>query len=258
MVATLLVAPLVAVAQEPAPSRLLAGQELIYQGSFGAAHLHFVNLMHERPDDPAPAVLAAAALVWWADAREEELWMADSVDALLEQAVARSRGALDGAITAQQRATALYWTGTTYGYRARQNELRGHVWRGAREARAMADALEEAVLLDSTCTDCRLGIAVYRYELARAGALARMVARIIGLGSGDVRGSIAAMRLVAAHGVLARIEARWVLATTLLREGNRDPAQRAEGLRLVAELAAEFPENEVFRRAADPAAHPRR
>jgi len=242
----------------PSPSDLISGQELIYRGRFGAAHLYFTELMAERPREAAPAALAASALIWWAEARDEETWLADSVDALLEAAVARGRLAADSAITGAQKAEALFWLGTALGYRARQAELRGAFWRAAQDAKAMRQALDEAVLLDSTCVDCLLGIAVYEYALARAGAVARLVARIIGLGGGDAERALAMMRRVADEGLYGRTEARWVYANALLREGERDAALREEGRRLIGELALQFPENPAFTRAAQsPAPEPR-
>jgi hypothetical protein len=143
----------------------------------------------------------------------------------------------------------LFWLGTAYGYRARQAELRGSLWRAARDARTMQSVLTRVLAADSGCVDCLLGLAVYDYALARAGAVARVVARLVGLGSGDAEVALARMRQVSDSGVLARVEARWVFANALLREGGRDPAQREEGLRLLGELALQFPENPAFQRA---------
>ncbi len=230
---------------------LRSGQDLLYRGRFGAAQLYFNELATARPADPAGPVLEAAALIWWAEARGEETWQADSVDALLTEAVRRARVAADGAPDLVARADALFWLGTALGYRARQAELRGSLWQAARDAKAMRAALEDAVAMDSLCVDCLLGIAVYDYALGRAGTVARIVARIIGLGGGDADGALVLLRRVSTEGVLARIEARWVLANALLREGDRDAAFREEGLRLVGELALQFPDNPVFRRTLE-------
>lgn len=239
----------------PAPisaAELLSGQELFYRGRYGAAHLYFLDLAARYPDDAAPPVLAASAFVWWAEARDEETWMADSVDVLLDSAVVRARGRVDRAVTGAQRSASLYWLGTALGLRARQAELRGATWRAAREARDMRDVLTEAAELDSTCVDCLLGIAAYHYGIARAGFLARTMGRLFGFGGGDPEAALALMRRVGEDGSYARIEARWLYVHSLLREGLRDQAQREEGLRLAGALARQFPENEVFRRAADP------
>jgi hypothetical protein len=145
----------------------------------------------------------------------------------------------------------LFWLGTALGYRARQADLHGHVWRATQEARAMRDALARALALDSTCVDCQLGLAIYEYALARASALARLVARIIGLGSGNAASAIARMRRVEEAGTLARYEAQWLYANALIREGASDVLLRMEARRLVDDLAARFPDNPVFRRFLD-------
>jgi hypothetical protein len=231
-------------------AELLSGQELIYSGHFGAAQVYFADLARQYPGEPAAPALEASALIWWAEARGEEGWQADAVDSLLDLAIARANARLDSAAADSTRRAGLFWLGTAYGYRARQAEMRGSVWRAARDARAMQSALERATALDSACADCALGLGIYDYALARASALARLAARIIGLGGGDARRGLARMKLAADSGALARTEARWVYANALLREGERDAAQREDGLRRIAELAEQFPENPLFRRAA--------
>ena len=56
------------------------------------------------------------------------------------------------------------------------------------------------------------------------------------------------VRRVLADGDLARTEGRWLYANVLLREGERDASLREEGLRLIGQLADEFPDNPIFRR----------
>jgi hypothetical protein len=225
-----------------------AGQDLIYRGRFGAAQLYFSDLARAFPADPVGPTLEAAALIWWGEALEEETHQADSVDALLASALERAQAALAASSNDSERVRALFWLGTAVGYRARQAELRGRFWRAALDARAMRRALDSAVTLDSSCVDCLLGLAVYDYALARAGALARLVARLIGLGSGDAELALARLRRVSDEGLLARTEARWVYANALLRESRADPALREEARRIVGELLMQYPDNPVFRR----------
>jgi hypothetical protein len=170
---------------------------------------------------------------------------------LLTDGLARAVRETTEATDDSSRAAAFFWVGTAYAYRARQADLQGSWWRAARDAGHMRTALERALVLDSTCTDCLLGLAVYEYGLARASALARLVARIIGLGGGDVDHAMELFRRVVAAGAVTRTEARWVYASALAREGVRDAALREEALRIVADLVDEYPENPVFRRFLD-------
>lgn len=195
--------------------------------------------------------LAASALIWEAEAIQDDGYEADSVDALLAEAAARAERGVAEAATDSARVVQLFWLGTALGYRARQAELHGHLWRASREAGQMRNALEQALALDSTCVDCQLGLAIYDYALARAGALARLVARIIGLGGGDAEGALAQMRRVEESGTVARLEAQWLYANALLRESRSDASLREEARRLVDDLATRFPENPVFRRFLD-------
>lgn len=240
---------------------LLAGQELIYRGRFSSAALYFDELAARYPRDAAPRALRASALIWAAEADGNETMHADTIDALLDEAVARGQVAADSAPDDMIRVNALFWLGTAYGYRARQAELRGSYWRASRDANAMRQALERALVLDSTCADCLLPLGVYDYALARAGALSRLVARIIGLGGGDAARGLERIRRAGELGAFTRWEARWVYANMLLQESATDAAdgaaRREEARRIIGDLAARFPENVVFRRALEaPGASP--
>lgn len=234
-----------------ASAEIASGQELIYRGRFGAAGLFFSRLSERYPKEPVGPALAASALIWEGEALENEELQADSVDALLAEAAARAERGVAEASTDSARVAQLFWLGTALGYRARQAELRGHYWRASRDAKAMRSALERALALDSTCVDCLLGLAVYDYGLARVGALARLVARIIGLGGGDAERALERLRRVSREGTVTRLEARWLYANALLRESRSDAALREEARRMVGDLAAQFPENPVFRRFLD-------
>ncbi len=231
-------------------AEITAGQELIYRGRFGAAQVFFAGHAAALPADPAPRILEAASLIWWGEARDEEDFEAESIDVLLDDAVLRAQAVVVRTTDSLPRADALFWLGTALGYRGRQAELRGNFWRAARDAHAMRNALDEAMALDPTCVDCLLGLGLYDYALARAGSLARLVMRIVGLGGGDVARGLERLRQVSEEGALARTEARWVYANALLREGREEPSLREEALRLLGDLTEQFPDNPVFQRAA--------
>jgi hypothetical protein len=226
----------------------VAGQALIYGGRFADAAQFFTTLSARCPKDAVGPALAASALIWEGAALEEDDFQADSVEALLREASARAEAAIAGAASDSARAAQLFWLGTALGYRARQAELHGRFWSAASAARKMRRALEQAVALDSSCVDCLLGLAVHDYALARAGVLARLVARLLGLGGGNAARALAQMRRVGADGTLTRYEAQWVYANALLRESKKDEALREEARRIVRGLAAQFPGNPVFPR----------
>ena len=116
----------------------------------------------------------------------------------------------------------------------------------------MRDAYRRVLAADSACSDCYLGLGVYQYGLARASAIARFVARLVGLGKGDVATAIRYLRHVAHDGDLAQVEGTWVLAAALVREAARDPAGKPvlerEARGYVERLAERFPGNPVFQR----------
>jgi hypothetical protein len=224
---------------------LRAGLDTLYGGGFPAAASYFAALAARDTGDPAAVTFEASAYIWWAAALENDDYETGRIDSLLDVAIARARATSPG--PARE-----FWLATALGYRARQRDLHGHSWSAAKDGKAMHDAYARVLAVDSACADCYLGLGVYQYGLARASALARLVAKIVGLGSGNADRGIGYLRQAATSGDLARVEAGWVLAAALEREAARDPTQRAalerEARDAVARLAARYPGNPVFQR----------
>ena len=224
---------------------LRAGLDTLYAGAFPVAAQYFAELSARDTADPAPVIFHAGALIWWAAGQDSDDFASTAIDSLLGRAIALARAVPPGVDHD-------FWLGTAIGYRARERELHGHAWSAAKDAKAMRDAYRRVLAADSSCVDCWLGLGLYSYGLARAGAIARFVAKIIGLGSGDATEGIVMLRRVARGGDLARVEATWVLASALRREAARDAGHRAElraeAMTLVADLAHRYPANPVFQR----------
>ena len=224
-------------------AELRAGLDTLYGGDFPAAAAHFERLVARDTADAAAVIFQAGAYIWWASAKDSANFERQRIDSLLALSIARARALGDGGD---------FWRATALGYRARERELHGQSWGAARDAKAMRDIYRRLVAADSSCVDCYLGLGVYHYGLARASTLARLFAKIIGLGSGNAETGIRYMRRVAREGDLAQVEATWVLAAALVREAERDPAGRLvleqEARGYVARLAERYPGNPVFRR----------
>jgi hypothetical protein len=222
-----------------------AGLDTLYGGGFPTAAAYFAELAKRDSTDPAPVTFEASAYIWWAAALDNDRYEAARIDSLLDLAIARARAASPGLARD-------FWLATALGYRARQRDLHGHSWGAAQDGKAMRDAYAGVLAVDSTCADCYLGLGVYQYGLARASALARLVAKIVGLGSGNAERGIAYLRRAATDGDLARVEGGWVLAAALVREAAREPAQRAalerDARDEVGRLATRYPGNPVFQR----------
>ena len=222
---------------------LRAGLDTLYGGDFAGAARYFAELAARDTSDPAPLVFQAGAYIWWASAKDSADFELQRIDSLLGVALARARAA---------GKPGEFWLATALGYRAREREEHGHGYSAAKDAKAMRDIYRRVLAVDSTCADCYLGLGVYDYGLARAGAVARIFARLIGLGGGNAERGIRYMRRAAHDGDLARVEGTWVLAAALIREAARDPAGRAvlerEARGYVEGLAARYPRNPVFQR----------
>lgn len=224
---------------------LRAGLDTLYAGAFDVAARSFAELSARDTADPAPVIFHAGAYIWWAAARDSDDFEAPRIDSLLDHAITVVRAAAPGV-------TRDFWLATALGYRARERELHGHAWGAAKDAKAMRDAYRQVLAIDSACVDCYLGLGLYNYGLARAGTLARLLAKLIGLGSGNAAEGIGMLRRVAEGGDLARVEATWVLASALVRESERDrdrrTALREQARSLVVGLAQRYPANPVFQR----------
>jgi len=230
----------------PKPVALRAlreGLDTLYGGDFEGAANYFAELAARDTTDPAPVVFQAGAYIWWASAKDSADFALQPIDSLLGLALARARAA---------GSPGEFWLATALGYRARQREEHGHGYSAAKDAKAMRDIYRRLLAVDSSCADCFLGLGVYDYGLARAGAFARFVARIIGLGGGNAERGIRYMRRAAHDGDLARVESTWILAAALMREAARDPAGRPvlerEARGYVEGLATRYPGNPVFQR----------
>jgi len=223
---------------------LRAGLDTLYGGDFARAAAYFDTLARRDSTDPAPLVFEAGAYIWWGSALDSGAHELPRIDSLLTLAMTRARGNPGPATD--------FWLATALGYRARQREENGHGFSAAKDAKLMRDIYGRLLAADSTCFDCYLGLGVYDYGLARASALSRLYARIVGLGSGDAERGIRYLRRAAHDGDLSRVESTWVLAAALMREAERDRAGRGvlekEARGYVETLAARYPGNPVFQR----------
>lgn len=219
--------------------------DTLYAGAFEAAARHLARLAEADTADPAPVVFEAAAYIWWAEALDSDGFERQRVDSLLALAITRAR---------RLGSAADFWLATAHGYRARQRDLHGERWGAAQDGKAMRDAYRRVLRSDPTCVDCYLGLGVYHYGLARAPAVPRFVARLVGLGSGNADSAFTYLRHVSAAGDLAAVEATWVLAAALERDAARTgdagarAALEADARTAVAGLAARYPANPVFGR----------
>jgi hypothetical protein len=231
---------------------LRAGLDTLYAGDFATAEQLFADLAARDTADPAPLIFQAGAYIWWAAAKDSDDFAAQAIDSLLDRAIAQGKARAPGIDRD-------FWLATALGYRARERDLHGHAWGAAKDAKAMRDAYRRVLAADSSCSDCFLGLGLYSYGLARASTIAKLVARIIGLGGGNTQEGLAMMRRVAREGDLARVEGTWVLAAALVREAARDDDRRVElwneAVALVEALAARYPANPVFQRFLHEMAH---
>lgn len=106
------------------------------------------------------------------------------------------------------------------------------------------EATQEARKLLAACPDCydaNLAIGVENYLLSQKSVPIRWFLRLTGAETDKVVG-IEKLRIVAQKGAYLKPYARVLLAIADLRDGNRQEARQ-----LIAELARDFPQNDLFK-----------
>jgi len=186
-------------------------------------------------------IFEAGAYIWWAAAKDSDAFEAPRIDS----SWARHRGA-----PAPPGPAAQFWLATALGYRARERDLRAARGAPPRRARDAGGLPPPSRRLDVCRLLPRSGL--YRYGLARATTLARIVAKLIGLGSGKPEEGIRYMRRVGTTATWRRSRARGCSRRRWCAEAARDPAGAGalvhEARSYVDRLAHRYPDNAVFQR----------
>ena len=244
---------LVPVASEAAES-LDQGYAAMYNLDFDGAHRVFTQWERTHPEDPLGPVSDAAAFLFFefdrmqilrseflTDDRQildgKELQPDSRTKNAFDKALERSRE-LSGARTEKALLANVLRVALHANYLALIEKRRWQALTEIKEARANADALVQNY---PDCLDAYLAVGVENYLLSQKVAPVRLLLRMTGAQT-DKQAGLAKLRIVAMRGHYLKPYAKILLAIAALRDGRK-----AEAKTLLTELAAQFPQNALFR-----------
>jgi len=232
----------------------------MYNLDFGAAHRAFNEWGRRQPDDPfGPASDAAAYLFSEFDRlkilrseflTENSFFLSShklrpdpAIKASFEKALGRSRSLSETMLKrGQSPERALFATVVCTALRADYLALiEKENWQALTEIKDARSKAEALVTQHPDLKDGYLSVGVENYLLSQKGAPVRLFLRMTGAQT-DKEVGMQKLRIVAEQGRYFKPYAKILLAIAAVRDKNRGQAQR-----LMAELAGEFPGNDLFR-----------
>lgn len=240
--AALMLTPAFASGPEEAAVRADAAAivDLFYGHDFERAAPAADALAARHPAHPAGPLFQAIVAYqrWMAEGlRDDGAWPA--VEKKLDAAESMAR-----ALESTDPAASHYYAGAALGFRARGLGARKRFVRALPAATASVRQLRQALDLDPSLEDARLGLGMYHYFAARMPAAAKPLARLLVGEPPDREKGLAELWQVARSTGIARMEARAVLSMILAKDDERD-WKGAEAL--LAELMARYPRNPIYR-----------
>jgi hypothetical protein len=228
------------------PDPLAAGYHDMYNLKFADAHRTFEDYQHANPADPMGPVSDAAAYLFFEFERLKILhseFFADNSSFFSKKKLAADpqvKRDFEAALAeSKKRADAMLQKNANA-----RDALLANVIRIAlqaltevKQARADADALVKKY---PDCYDAYLAMGVENYLLSQKAAPIRVFLRMTGAETDKEQGLIK-LRIVADKGHYLKPYAKILLAIAALRD-NRKP----EAVKLLQELAAQFPRNDLF------------
>ncbi len=259
----LLLTPLTTVARPSGQKQdqlLEQGYRDMYNLDFDAAHQVFHEYEQEYPKDPMGPASDAAAYLFFAFDRlkilrsdffthdgnfteKNELKLDPQVKRKFEADLSRSKQLADTILQKSPNDTnALLATVTRIALHADFEALiekrNMQALQEIKEAQRQADKL---LAICSDCYDANLAIGVENYLLSQKSAPVRWLLQLTGAQT-DKQTGMEKLRTVAQKGHYFRAYAKVLLAIADLRDGNKDEAKQ-----LLADLARDFPSNDLFK-----------
>jgi tetratricopeptide (TPR) repeat protein len=214
--------------------------DLFYAHDFDRADPAADALAARHPGHPAGPLFQAIVAYqrWLAEGlKEDGSW--ERIDALLSKAVAES-----GPLAATAPAESHYYRGAALGFRARGLAATHHMLRALPDAASSVRELRQALDLDPSLEDARLGLGMYHYFAARMPGAAKPLAKLLVGEPPDREKGLAELWQVARSTGIARMEARAVLSMILSKDEEADWSGAET---LLAELMTRYPRNPIYR-----------
>jgi len=217
-------------------NRTTRGIDLLYNMDFDASARTFDSVCQLAPGDPRGHFFGSMVEFWrYALSRDETQY--DRFVEGTEHVIEVCEGLLDNN---PRDVKARFYLGGILGYRGLAHQANGSILKAVKDGKVGFGYLEEAVRMDTSLYDARMGFGLFTYLVAKVPRSFKWVTSVLGF-SGDLEGGLKLMGEAAAHGVYTRSEASFFLSQFLFSEHRYD-----EAFTYLIPLLERYPDNALF------------
>jgi tetratricopeptide (TPR) repeat protein len=233
------------------PAEAQRAMDKIYSGDPDGAIPLARGLQRAQPEHPLGYALEGEALWWkrycealeikygivdaWKRSREPE---DGSYLRLADQVVHLAQAQLEKTDTAEMHV----YAGMGWALKARMYGLRGENRNVAHAGVNARTEMLRALELDPQTADATAGVGLYNYYVATLSPIVKMMRFFMGIPGGDKEKGMKQMEIGMNHGVLLRVDVRYIFAKSL-----RQYDQKYEKALAIAEpLVERYPQNPIF------------
>ena len=217
-------------------NRTTRGIDLLYNMDFDASARTFDSVCQLAPGDPRGHFFGSMVEFWrYALSRDETQY--DRFVEGTEHVIEVCEGLLDNN---PRDVKARFYLGGILGYRGLAHQTNGSILKAVKDGKVGFGYLEEAVRLDTSLYDARMGFGLFTYLVAKVPRSFKWVTSMLGF-SGDLEEGLRLMSEAAAHGTYTRSEASFFLSQFLFTEHRYD-----EAFAYLTPLLKKYPDNALF------------
>lgn len=217
-------------------NRTLHGIDFLYNMELDASARTFDSVRQLAPGDPRGYFFGSMVDFWryalGRDEREYDRFIEGS-----ERVIDVCEGLLDNN---PRDVNARFYLGGILGYRGLAHQANGSILKAIKDGKVGFEYLEEAVRMDTSLYDARMGFGLFTYLVAKVPRSFKWATSALGF-SGDLEGGLTLMSQAAAHGVYTRSEAGFFLSQFLFTEHRYD-----EAFAYLTPLLKKYPGNALF------------
>jgi tetratricopeptide (TPR) repeat protein len=217
-------------------NKTIRGIDLLYNFELDAAARTFDSVSQQAPGDPRGHFFGSMVIFWRStltgNKQEYERFIdvSDRVIEVCEDLLDRN----------PRDAKARFYLGGIMGYRGMAHQSNGSIIKAVKEGKVGYEYLEDAVRLDSTLYDAKMGFGLFKYLIAKIPKSLRWIINLVGF-SGDLEGGLKLLQEAADHGLYTKGEASLYLAQFLFNEHRYD-----EAFAYLTPLLKDYPDNALF------------
>jgi tetratricopeptide (TPR) repeat protein len=217
-------------------NKTVRGIDLLYSVELDAASRTFDSVRQEAPGDPRGYFFGSMVDFWrynLTGSKQEYERFIDGSDRVID--------VCEKLLDQNPRdAKSRFFLGGILGYRGMAHQTNGSIMKAVKEGKVGYEYLGDAVRLDSTLYDAKLGFGLFTYLLAKVPPSLRWIVNLLGF-SGNAENGLNMLKEAAAHGVYTRSEASLYLAQFMFNERRYDDA-----FAYLTPLLKKYPDNALF------------